>query len=976
MIYMNNMIGRYVATMLLALVSLTGWSADATVTIDDALTHGSITTSTSGSKVTLTAKPDVGYFLNFDDLSVKAYTDAGGADGRQRASIPMYTIDVTNNGDGTYSFTMPTEGYDVYVTAVFSQVTVTLPAGPYTYNGTAQTPTPTVKIGSTSLTASTEYIVDYSANTNVGTANVTVSGAGKYFGTATASFTIGKVALTVKANDHSIGHGDEPANNGVTYSGFVNGETSTVLGGTLAYAYNTKADGSGTPYTATSPIGTYYIIPSGLTSGNYDITFTAGTLTVSAEGAAGLNLSLDASLPAEYFIYSGTAKEPAVVVKDGETTLTKDQDYTVAYSNNINAGENTAVATVTGIGNYSGSQSLNFTINKKALTVTAKAKTITYGEAPANDGVTYSGFVAGEDENTDGIFGTSALTYDYDYTQYGDVGNNYTITPKGLTATNYAITFTAGTLTVQQKEVGLTWMPNPATFVFDSSAQEPTATVTGTVNSDAIGVTVAVSAKDGAALTDGKAVSIGSYTATATGLTGDKAANYKLPEANTCDFTITAASFGTITATGFEGEYDGGGHGITVTAPAGTTVKYRTDASGDYGLTANPTFTDACETPYTVYYQVTKEGYDPVTGSATVTINKKALTATVTAQNKIYDGNTTVEVSATVETGVTGETLTISGLKGAFSDVNAGTDNTVTINTSAATVTAGENTKVSNYTVNYPATTTANITPATLTIKANDVEIEIGSSDPTLTYTVSGLQGTDTEESVMSGALARDKGETLGSYVISLGTLSAGNNYTISFTGATLTIYRMLNGLFSGDNEWATFTWSEDLALPAGITAYIIKAVSEGTAEATALTYIPQKIPVMLRRSDTTVNSYKAYAGTGTDDVSDNLLAGSDADDTTIVPYQDYVLYNDLFVLAGVNTVGATHAYLPASAIGSQAAARLTINAIGDLVGIDEVRIQELQDGTGWYTLNGRKLDTVPTKKGLYIKDGRKVVIK
>ena len=79
-------------------------------------------------------------------------------------------------------------------------------------------------------------------------------------------------------------------------------------------------------------------------------------LTVSAEGAAGLSLSLDASIPAEYFVYSGTAKEPAVVVKDGEQTLTKDQDYTVSYSNNINAGENTAVATVTGIGNYSDRQ--------------------------------------------------------------------------------------------------------------------------------------------------------------------------------------------------------------------------------------------------------------------------------------------------------------------------------------------------------------------------------------------------------------------------------------------------------------------------------------------------------------------------------------------------------------------------------------------------------------------------------------------
>ena len=676
----------------------------------------------------------------------------------------------------------------------------------------------------------------------------------------------------------------------MTYSGLVNGETSAVLQGTLAYAYNTKADGSGTPYTAESPVGTYYIIPGGLTSANYDITFTAGTLTVSAEGAAGLSLSIDASIPAEYFTYSGTAKQPAVVVKDGGKTLTEDQDYTVEYANNINAGENTAVATVTGKGNYSGTKSLNFTIGKKALSVKASDHSIGYGDEPANNGVTYSGLVNGETSAV--LQGTLAYAYNTKadgsgtpYTAESPVGTYYII-PGGLTSANYDITFTAGTLTVSAEgAAGLS-------LSIDASIPAEYFTYSGTAKQPAVVV------KDG---------------------------------------------------------------GKTLTEDQDYTVEYANNINAGEN---------------TAVATVTGKGNYSGTKSLNFTIGKKALTATVTAQNKIYDGNTTAEVSATVETGVTGEALNISGLKGTFSDAQTGTGKTVTTNTSAATVTAGENTKVSNYTVNYPATTTANITPATLTIKANDVEIEIGSSDPTLTYTVSGLQGTDTEESVMSGALARDKGDALGNYAISLGTLTAGNNYTISFTGATLTIYRMLNGLFSGNNEWATFTWSEDLALPAGITAYIIKAVSEGTAEATALTYIPQKVPVILKRSDTSVNSYKAYTGTGTDDVSGNLLVGSDVDDTTIVPYQDYVLYNDLFVLAGVSTVGATHAYLPADAIGSQAAARLTINAIGGIVGIDEIRTQELQDGTDWYTLNGRKLNTVPTKKGLYIKDGRKVVIK
>jgi len=89
------------------------------------------------------------------------------------------------------------------------------------------------------------------------------------------SLTISPAALTVTANNASKTY-DATAytgGNGVTYSGFVNSETAAVLGGTLAYG--------GTSQGAVS-VGNYTIIPSGLTAGNYTISYVNGALTISA----------------------------------------------------------------------------------------------------------------------------------------------------------------------------------------------------------------------------------------------------------------------------------------------------------------------------------------------------------------------------------------------------------------------------------------------------------------------------------------------------------------------------------------------------------------------------------------------------------------------------------------------------------------------------------------------------------------------
>lgn len=73
--------------------------------------------------------------------------------------------------------------------------------------------------------------------------------------------------------------------------------------------------------------------------------------------------------------YNGKAQTQSVTVKDGTTTLKEGTDYTVSYKNNQNAG--TATLTIKGKGNYQGTITNTFKINKAANTITVKVKKIT-----------------------------------------------------------------------------------------------------------------------------------------------------------------------------------------------------------------------------------------------------------------------------------------------------------------------------------------------------------------------------------------------------------------------------------------------------------------------------------------------------------------------------------------------------------------------------------------------------------------------
>ena len=75
--------------------------------------------------------------------------------------------------------------------------------------------------------------------------------------------------------------------------------------------------------------------------------------------------------------YDGIEHNPDVIVAWQENKLTEGKDYTLSYSNNINAG--TAKITITGIGNYTGTVTTSFEIKPASPEIQAKNKTIDMG---------------------------------------------------------------------------------------------------------------------------------------------------------------------------------------------------------------------------------------------------------------------------------------------------------------------------------------------------------------------------------------------------------------------------------------------------------------------------------------------------------------------------------------------------------------------------------------------------------------------
>ena len=111
--------------------------------------------------------------------------------------------------------------------------------------------------------------------------------------------------------------------------------------------------------------------------GKYGGTAT-GTFTITPASLA------NAKVTAKAQTYTGSKLTPAPTVKLGTVTLKKGTDYTVTYRSNVNAGK--ATITVTGKGNYKGTATGTFTINKAANTLTINKSKATYKQSALKNG--------------------------------------------------------------------------------------------------------------------------------------------------------------------------------------------------------------------------------------------------------------------------------------------------------------------------------------------------------------------------------------------------------------------------------------------------------------------------------------------------------------------------------------------------------------------------------------------------------------
>ena len=151
-------------------------------------------------------------------------------------------------------------------------------------------------------------------------------------------------------------------------------------------------------------------------------------------------------------------------------------------------------------------------------------------------------------------------------------------------------------------------------------------------------------------------------------------------------------------------------------APAATTTD-ATLSAGDH--TINPTNISTLNTldPTTASSEFLKNFDVVYYGTGTLTVNKKALTATITADNKPYDGTAAAVDHATLGSGViNGEDVSLVDGTATFASKNVGTQTVTDTGLSLTGTDAG------NYTVNSTATATATISPIALTatITADD----------------------------------------------------------------------------------------------------------------------------------------------------------------------------------------------------------------------------------------------------------------
>ena len=255
-------------------------------------------------------------------------------------------------------------------------------------------------------------------------------------------------------------------------------------------------------------------------------------------------------------------------------------------------------------------------------------------------------------------------------------------------------------------------------------------------------------------------------------------------------------------------------------------------------------------------------------------------------------------------------------------------------------------------------------------------------ADATLYYTTDGSEPTTSSPSLTANAsidITKDM------TTIKVMALDADGNYSETVTQAVVYARYLTIG-----KEWATFYSPETFTLPEGVEAYTISSVNapadgeSGTVTLKEQTVIAKNTPMMIRNTQAaTTTKFRVYttddAEISASDMCSEFKGASESTTFTDDGNIRYILTNGVFLRSTTGTLPAYNCYLELSA-GSPAAGARRFSVVfveGETTGIDTLNnLTVLQSDDCVYDLSGRQLSNSQIKKGIYILNGKKVIIK
>lgn len=346
-----------------------------------------------------------------------------------------YAITGTCTNDN-YQVTFENETDSYTVTK--REVTVKVNSASSLYGNDIASLTATVTEGSVLEADGTVYTLSTTATSASNVGNYDITGTctnNNYavtFENETGSYTVTARPITVVIDDKESVYGESLAALTMHYA---EGSLQLVGGQTLTQVVTlTKAQGT--------DAGTYAIAGS-YTDGNYDITFTNGTYTITQRA---ITVTVDSKTSVygnEIATLTGKVTSGSVLAGDGtvytlSTTATSASDVDSYDITGTCTNDNYSIT----FDNTKGS----YTVTKRAITVVIDDKTSVYGETFETLTATTTDSVA----NADGITTIVALTKDE-----GATVGTYYITGECVNG-NYTVTFTNGTYTITKRDITVT----------------------------------------------------------------------------------------------------------------------------------------------------------------------------------------------------------------------------------------------------------------------------------------------------------------------------------------------------------------------------------------------------------------------------------------------------------------------------------------------------------------------------------------